>query len=373
MGRKSILVLGGYGGTGRVVCRLLLAETDANLVVAGRRVAKAEELVGRLNEEFPSKRVSALFADASDYESLVSAFQGVSMVLVASTTTEYVKEVAEAALATGIDYLDYHYPQSIVPVLNALAPAIEKAGRCFITQAGLHPGLPSVLVRYAASSFDRYERAAVSMVMNARVERSQSLYELVDAIGDYRAEIFRDGEWKEAGYRDVTRADFGHPFGVRPCYPMQLEEMRALPEMLGLEEVGVYVGGFNWFVDYVVFPLAMLLFKIKRGLGREFVGDLLAWGINTFAGARQGVCVVLEAEGEKEGRPLRLRLMVEHDDPYELTAIPIVASLHQYLDASIAKPGLWMMGHLVDPVRLMNDMDRMGVRVSTQVTERAGR
>ena len=41
----------------------------------------------------------------------------------------------------------------------------------------------------------------------------------------------------------------------------------------------------------------------------------------------------------------------------------------EYLDGSIAKPGLWMMGHVVDPVRLMNDMERMGIKIQMEVTE----
>jgi saccharopine dehydrogenase (NAD+, L-lysine-forming) len=42
----------------------------------------------------------------------------------------------------------------------------------------------------------------------------------------------------------------------------------------------------------------------------------------------------------------------------------------QYLDGSIAKPGLWIMGHVVNPPRLMEDMKRMGVEV--RIEERSG-
>ena len=49
------------------------------------------------------------YADASDYESLVAAFKDVSMVKVASTTIQYVKQVAQAAIDAEIDYHDYHY------------------------------------------------------------------------------------------------------------------------------------------------------------------------------------------------------------------------------------------------------------------------
>jgi len=109
MKTKAILFLGGYGGTGQVVSRLLLKETDVDIIVAGRSIIKAEELTPQLIKEFTSKRVLARYADASNYESLVAAFKDVSMVIVASTATQYVKHVAQAAIDAEIDYHDYHY------------------------------------------------------------------------------------------------------------------------------------------------------------------------------------------------------------------------------------------------------------------------
>ncbi len=263
----------------------------------------------------------------------------------------------------GIDYLDIHFQQSIVLILNGLAPDIEKAGRCFITQAGFHPGLPAAFVRGAALHFSRYKRAVIGMAMNARIEKPESVYELIDEISDYQSDLFKEGKWKKGGYHDAIKIDFGSSFGIRTCYPMQMEEIKPLPEMFGLEEVGIYVAGFNWFVDYIVFPLAVILTKIRKGMGRGFLAKLMVWGINTFSSPNQGVVFILEADGEKNGKPVRVRIVAEHNDAYYFTAIPVVACLLQYLDGGIVKPGLWMMGHIVEPARLMKDMERMGVSI----------
>jgi saccharopine dehydrogenase-like NADP-dependent oxidoreductase len=187
----SILILGGYGGTGRFVSRLLLKETTADIIIAGRTIQKAEEFCARLRKEFPGRTIASRQADASDYDSLVTAFRNASLVLVASTTPRHVQLVAEAALAAGADYLDYHFEQGTVPKLEALAPRIEKEGRCFITQAGFHPGLPSAFVRHAARHFDRYRKAVIGMAMNARVEKAESVYELVDEIGTPSGETYK--------------------------------------------------------------------------------------------------------------------------------------------------------------------------------------
>ena len=246
---------------GSAVCRRLLSETDVNVVIAGPRVAKAEELAGSLNAEFAGRRASAARADASDRQSLATAFAGIAMVVDASVAVSHVRTVAEAAIAAQIDYLDFHFEQKVVAVLREMGPQITKAGRFFVTQAGFHPGLPSAFIRYAAPFFDSYNSAIVGMAMNQIIDKAESIYELVDLLADYKADVFENGAWRTAGAFDVKKFDFGARFGRRDCYPLPMEEIRAMPAMLGLRETGVYVAGFNWFVDNVEFPLASLVFK----------------------------------------------------------------------------------------------------------------
>ena len=64
----TILVLGGYGGTGKVFCRYLLKETNMNVIVAGRNRQKAEEWAEKLKSEFSPDRISSRHVDASDQE-----------------------------------------------------------------------------------------------------------------------------------------------------------------------------------------------------------------------------------------------------------------------------------------------------------------
>ncbi len=373
MSSRTILILGGYGGAGLPIARLLLQETDVDLVLAGRHQEKAVETAAQLNVEFPGGRVRGAQVDASIPDSLKPALTDVDMVLVCATTVDYVRQVAEAALAAGIDYMDIHYPQEKVPVLQALAPAIKEAGRCFITEAGFHPGLPSAFVRYAAPSFSHLRTAIVGMAIKVQhLGSSGSLLELIADFADYQAYVFKAGQWRKSGAWETRKMDFGTGFGVRTCYAMQMEEMRALPQLLGLEETGVYVAGFNWFIDYLVFPLAMGLGKIRKGLGTSLLVRLMEWGASVFTRPPLGVVFKLEAEGDKDGQPRRMEVIAFHEDGYQFTAIPAVACLLQYLDGSIARPGLWMMGQVIDPPRLLADVERMGVRVEVNISD-AGR
>jgi saccharopine dehydrogenase (NAD+, L-lysine-forming) len=77
------------------------------------------------------------------------------------------------------------------------------------------------------------------------------------------------------------------------------------------------------------------------------------------------VMIAVEAKGLKNGAPAKVHARVGHPDGYELTAIPVVAYLKQYLDGSARKPGLHMMGQLAEPNRLFEDMERMGANIAT--------
>jgi len=367
MNKKTILILGGYGGVGKSLSRLMLKITNVDLVIAGHRKEKAKQWAEILNNEFSGHRVSDRYAEASDSNSLLEAFRAIDMVIVTATTPQYLKQIAQIALKTGCDCLDILYQQNTVPTMRALSSDITEAGRIFITQAGFHPGLPAVFIRQAASYFDDYQKAITSMAMNARLEKPESTHEIIYEVGEFHTEIYQNGKWRKATYKDAIKVDFGSKFGVKQCFPLQMEEIKPLPDMLGIKETGVYVASFNWFVDNLVFPLIMLFQAIRKGMGLNFLGKLMYWGINTFSSPDQGVVFLLDAEGQKEGKAIKVRIIAEHNDAFAFTSIPIVACLKQYLDGTINKPGLWMMGNVVEPTRLMTDMENMGIKIQTRL------
>jgi len=370
MNSQSILILGGYGNTGKYLAPLLLSQTDVYLVLAGRNKEKAQQFAFDLNNQFKGNRVSGVYADASNSESLRSVFKEVNFVLVASSTVKYVKEVATAALESGIDHLDIQYSQKKVPILKSSEKEIEKAGLCFITEAGFHPGLPAAMVRFVASNFSLLEKAIVSSVIRPKGgwPLSDSLYELVEEFKDYQSFFYKDGNWLKAKIKDMRQIDFRDQFGQQFCFPMFLEEMRPIPELYpSIKETGFYVAGFNWFVDWIITPLTMLVLKIFPLKGIRPMGKLMYWGLKTFSSPPYGVVLKIEAEGEKDGEKKKMIVSAFHEDGYQFTAIPVVACLLQYLDGSIRKPGLWMMGYIVDPLRLMEDMKRMGIQINARV------
>jgi saccharopine dehydrogenase (NAD+, L-lysine-forming) len=360
----TILILGGYGYTGKLLTKHLLTHSQAQIILAGRNIEKAQKFA----DEICNARVSISCVDAADAETLRAVLQNVDLLLVAAPTTQHAETVIRAALDSKIDYLDVQYSNKKLAILKDLASEIEKAGLCFITEAGYHPGLPSAMVLYAARQLDSIESALTAGYLNMgkSLPYSEAVDELMEGFIDYQAQVFKNGAWTKPTKWDMRKFNFGAEIGERTCYSMFFEELRALPAMLpSLRDAGFYISGSNWLADLLITPIVMAGLKIAPKRGLTPLGKLMWWGMQ-HSPPPYVVALKVEANGLKNGQQAQVEVRIEHTDGYELTAIPVVAYLLQYLDNSARRPGLHMMGQLAEPVRLFEDMQMMGVNIINQ-------
>jgi hypothetical protein len=356
----KILVLGGYGQTGRPLVRHLVNQTRHEIVTAGRHLDRAEAFAATL----ATPRVTALQVDARDATMLGNALQGVDLVLVACPTTDQANLVVEAAIRARADYLDVQLSESKLQVLRAHEAEIRDKGLCFVTEAGFHPGLPAALVRYAASKMENIEAAVTSCFMNLHGELAytEAVDELTDLFLHYRTEVYTGGRWSKPGSYVVRKVDFGPGIGRRGCYSMYLEELRLMPQMYPtLQDTGLYVASTGWVLDIVTMALLLAL-KVSPRKSRRALGKMLWWAMTSISPPPYGVVLQVDAKGMSGGEPKIFRARLTHRDGYEFTAIPVAALLMQY--DHIRTPGLYMMGHICDTDRLVADMRTMGIEYS---------
>jgi hypothetical protein len=356
----KILILGGYGYTGKLLAKHLLAQTDVEIIISGRNLEKAKSFADELN----NPRVSSIQADASDIASLNQALQGVALCLVAAPTTHYAETVIRSCIETHVDYLDIQFSSKKLKALYAAEEEIKKAGLCFITEAGYHPGLLAVMIRYASLKLDIIESAVTAGYLNMKnMPYTEAVDELMEGFLDYQAQVYKNGAWTKPTSWDMRSFNFGADIGNHTCYSMFFEELHEIPNIYPtLKETGFYISGSNWFSDLIITPLVFAGLKLAPKHGLRPLGKLMWWGMGK-SKPPHVVALKVESKGQLEGNQAQVNVRIAHPDGYELTAIPVVAYLLQYLDNTARKNGIHMMGHIVEPRRLINDMQKMGAQI----------
>lgn len=363
----KVVALGASGNAGREIVRLLVPRLDASdeVVVAGRneaRLAQTEAVA-----EGPA-RVSVARVDIEDAAAVRRVVDGADAVVVTVSRPDLVGSLAATVLDAGADWLDTMLgTPAKYAALGDLAPRIEDAGRCFVTDAGFHPGLPAALVRWAADRLDEIHEADVMGGLRIDWEADSladsTVTEFLDTFRDYRLDAFVDGRRRPLRWAECPRVDFGSPIGEKTCAPMPLAEMDALPDLYPtLRRCGFYISGFGPLMDYVALPVIMVMARVHalRGAAVRFT----RWSMGRLGSAPppHRLDVRLTASGTLAGEPATASVRVSGDDAYLLTAAPAVACLGRMLGGR-GRPGLHLQALLVEPEEFLDDLAAMGLAV----------
>ena len=364
---KRILLVGATGYAGSKLASLLLKDTVATVILAGRSRAKLDELQSSLRLQDLVHRVELLELDAANLDS--AALTDFDLLINATAEGPHNAPLIQVCLDHRADWIDMQMTNELMNPPPVLRESIEGAGRCFVIQAGFHPGLIAPLVRYAGQQMDVMDSAVVGSVIRDRtgLPYTSGFSELVASFRDYKSEMYKDGQWRRLKYADYPKLEFEYGFGELLTYPVEMAELRRLTELMpNLRKTGFFVAGFNWFADYLVTPLIMLSSRIAPRQTEAPLGRLLSWSTKRFPRPPYGTVVQVDAEGKRDGQPVRFRLSLFHEDAYVLTAVTTVAMIKQILNKTV-QPGVHLMGLCCDPVQMLKDIERNEVSITQQL------
>ncbi|MBM3270656.1 MAG: saccharopine dehydrogenase NADP-binding domain-containing protein [Candidatus Sericytochromatia bacterium] len=363
----TVAVIGGYGGTGRAIAGALLQHSELAVRIVGRDLGRAECCASELAAAHGA-RVEARRGDATDAAGLAEALREVSVVVMATTALRAPSALPQAAVAAGTDVVDIRPDGAALTEASAHGGAVAERGIRYLAQAGFSPGLPSLLVRLAASRHPGIDAIRLGIVLGmAGATNPEQVSSFLELLPEMRCRVY-DGAWREGSYsRDVETFDFPLGIGVRRCYPYLIEELEALPEELGVKKLGIYGAGTSWFTDMLVTPLAVGLHKLRPGLLRRPLSRMYLWGARHTGARASGAALLMDAR--RAGAPL-LSAAVWSADAYGVTAAPVVAAVRQLLAPSSRLPaGLSAMGRVLDPEATLDDLRSQGISVTVEGAE----
>ncbi len=154
----KFVILGGYGGMGRVCAFDLFASNkQAQIVIAGRDLEKAQEFA----QSFRSKRVRGAAIDVTNVRQTARLLQGCSVVI-NCVQYYYNLYVMKAALQAKCNYVDlgglFHFTKKQIK-LDKQFKNIQKVA---VLGCGSTPGITNVMTAYGAQFFDRLEEIYIS-------------------------------------------------------------------------------------------------------------------------------------------------------------------------------------------------------------------
>ncbi len=367
MESKVMMILGGYGGAGYVISRLLLQETDLNLILAGRNGIQAKKVAEQLNSEFSSNhRVQGMQVNAKNNEDLREAFKSCDTVMccIPITSSGIGGGVAQAAFDAGIHHIDLAMDNDKRELLRSLGDKIKESGKYHMIETGFVPGVPSMMAFLANKHFDSLEELEFSGIFKDDNATYGSVIDLMTYAAD-PAYVCKDGVWHVVPMSASKKFDFGPEFEKVTCYPMDQYELRCLPKDLGLKEVAFYTSGVNGVTDLLLFALigsGLYKFKWSLKLGTK----LVLKSIKKYTKPPYITRVSMDAKGILSNQRGKYKVTLSHEDAFVGTAIPTVAGVLQLLDGTIKEPGVFIMGHRVDPERYIEDIKRMGMTVQIE-------
>lgn len=358
-----ILIMGGYGTVGYETAKILLNRTDAHVVIAGRNPAKVRAAADRLTKEAGSSRVSSECVDAAKHDQVVTAFQGVDWVVICMPLTGLGDAMARAAVEARVHYIDINGNEEKRAFLQEVAGDLQREGLCFVSEAGMVPGLPSLMVRYAHTSLGELRTAQVgTFFRDRRVSPGSARDMLVELGGKHR--VFESGAWRRTKLTESREIDFGEPLGNKRCYPFEVHELMQLhPGDLALRDLGLFAAGYSPLVDLI------LTIWLLGGLFRYRAGIRLGARLLVWAGsyARPPFTTLIQLDAVSHGGKSQ-RLRIAHKDAYIGTAVALAACMIQMLDTGMLQhSGLHLMGHFLNPDRFLDDIADLGMRVENDL------
>ncbi|GAA1954215.1 saccharopine dehydrogenase NADP-binding domain-containing protein [Amycolatopsis minnesotensis] len=323
-------VVGGYGAVGAAAVRALGGWDLGPIRVGGRALERAARFVAEA-----ASGGEAVAVDVRDPLSLAHFCDGCAVVLnCAGPAFEVGTSVAEAALASGCDYVDAAGDDELFTSVSGLIPP----GRTAALSAGMLPGVSALLPRYALALLPDARRVTVYAGGRDRftaVAAADFLTGGADAFGEPLA------AWD--GGRKVSGALATRPAALLPFFP---ERVTARP-YLGNELARIAAAaGLDRLESYSVFAGDRALAALGGDSDPETAAERLAAASELDLFGRQPYALlVTEATSAGDGVTVALR----GTGASALTGAFAALTVRQVLRGAVPA-GTHHAGELLDPV-----------------------
>lgn len=231
--KLKILVLGGYGAQGAVICyELAKHKKVSEIVCAGRSIERAKAL----KESIKSEKLSICRVDLDKTDDVRKATKGCDLVI-NSASYIYDLRVMKAALDEGASFQGLSLgpcidapgapTETVLELMLEMDKDFKDIGRVALIATGEDPGITDLVAGYAA---DKYEQVLEVRMKDCSLQKSENLvstwapsllwYDMIQ-----EPYVYEDGVLKRVPpFSGEETYMFPEPLGPQPCYHHYHEE-----------------------------------------------------------------------------------------------------------------------------------------------------
>ncbi|MDF2961546.1 MAG: Saccharopine dehydrogenase [Paenibacillus sp.] len=344
--KDKIVVVGGYGQVGQVVCNTLGNIFPGKVHAAGRNYEKAKQFAATTHG-----KVLPLQMDAHDYRSdkLLEETALVVMCLDQENT-----RFVEKCLDHNIHYIDVSASHSFLSKVRSLGNYNRPLQSTSVLSVGLAPGLTNLLVKQCANVLDEVHSADIYIMLGLGDQHGKAAIEwMVDNINANYSVLEKGLRINVRSFEDGKKTRFPGTLGRRTAYRFNFADQHVLPDSLGIQTISTRI----CFDSAATTNLLALLKKLgvyrflQYSSFRQMVIKLfekLHWGSDVFVAK-------VSAEGLINNRTVRYECSIQGQKEYYISG-KIAAFVAKNIYKKEHQYGIFHMEELFQPMELIGEL-----------------
>ncbi|MEB3272423.1 MAG: saccharopine dehydrogenase NADP-binding domain-containing protein [Prochlorothrix sp.] len=361
----QILIIGGMGQIGRAIAGDLLAHTNADLILTGRRLPSSRDPLAA------NSRVRCLQLDVEDGDRLAFLISSVNLVIHCAGPFDYRDQrVLRTCIENQVSYLDVSDSPRFVQDALMLSDRAAAAGITAVVSTGVFPGISNSLVRWGIEALDRAESVHLSYVVAGSGGAGTTVMRTTFLEIRHPFQGWVHGQWRSiVPYSAPEWVTFPDPYAKAQVYWFSTSEAATLPRSFPqLHTVTTKFGSLPGLYNQLTGLMARLPPIVIQ---QPWIIEALAkvsYGMTQLSDPWTGTGVAIRAQvdGQHQGKPARATATLSHPQML-LTVGAGTGSLAQLLLQGWQQPGIWPVEQALPSALFQKLLQQRGIPLTLDV------
>ncbi|SMO71932.1 saccharopine dehydrogenase family protein [Melghirimyces algeriensis] len=344
--KDQILVVGGYGHVGRLICEQLGKRYPGKVIAAGRRLSQAEEFCKTTNGRVIPRELDTTKPLPSDLLDKVK--------LVVMCLDQRNLDFVQACFANRVDYIDISANASFLSRVETLEAEAIKNETTAVLSVGLAPGLTNLLAKYTTRYMDQTEAIDIYVLLGLGDQHGKAAIEWTIDHLDTSFYVYSNREKVKAEtFDDGKTTDFGRDLGDRTGYRFNFSDQHSLPHTLKVPTVSTRLC-----LDSRTVTKIFALCKragIFHLLKYQSLRTLAVWLLSKIRWGREIYALKIDAWGEVGGKRVLAECALHGQKEASITAA-IATRVSEELYTNKWLKGIYHIEELFDIDSLCSDI-----------------